>query len=308
MSHQPQPSPLAAAVRARQEALEHLASRNPARLSNAGFGYLQSLSADPAALATLFADAVFARAVSAGWRTALTGDTNPLLHTPDETAIIIASFLPTAKDLLHLAMACRRYSIKIVARPASTAAGFSAAAWSFAEEAARRWIDAAPAEQQAWAPRDGQQSWLQLMHEITVLRLPPQFSRSSRHFTELSSGPAWGPHSPRHIVEIARVWYGDDSDEEEDSETDRRGWGYRAALSDAIMRGGRHCAQFTFEFSNTNTMVGIVQAGSCPSAVLDAPRGCGPHLVDGNWFYCQGSGDTWPRRPDDPADGREDAR
>ena len=128
MSHQPQPSPLAAAVRARQEALEHLASRNPARLSNAGFGYLQSLSADPAALATLFADAVFARAVSAGWRTALTGDTNPLLHTPDETAIIIASFLPTAKDLLHLAMACRRYSIKIVARPASTAAGFSAAA------------------------------------------------------------------------------------------------------------------------------------------------------------------------------------
>ena len=71
-------------------------------------------------------------------------------------------------------------------------------------------------EQQAWAPRDGQQSWLQLMHEITVLRLPPQFSRSSRHFTELSSGPAWGPHSPRHIVEIARVWYGDDSDEEED--------------------------------------------------------------------------------------------
>jgi hypothetical protein len=66
-------------------------------------------------------------------------------HTPDETAITIASFLPIATDLLHLAMACRRYSIKIVAKPASIVTGSFAAAWSFAEEAARRWIaDAAP--------------------------------------------------------------------------------------------------------------------------------------------------------------------
>jgi hypothetical protein len=113
------------------------------------------------------------------------------------------------------------------------------------------------------------------MHDITVLRLPMQFSRSSRHFTQISSSPARG-ETARKIVEIVEVWDSDDSDEE-DSEIARRGWGYRAALSDAIMRGGRHCAQFTFEVSNPNTMVGIVQAGSCPSAVLNAPRGCVTH-------------------------------
>jgi|EP01046_Picozoa_sp_COSAG06_P016455 hypothetical protein len=43
--------------------------------------------------------------------------TNLLTATPDEAAIIIATALGNPVDLLHLAVACRRFALKCIAAP-----------------------------------------------------------------------------------------------------------------------------------------------------------------------------------------------
>ena len=111
-------------------------------------------------------------------RRAVRGITNLLTATPDEAALIIACALTDPRDLLRLALVCRRFFIKCIAAPShrrGPAASDAAAAeatemWSIIEEAARRWIANCTDQERGWVPRRGRESWLGLMWEVEVLR------------------------------------------------------------------------------------------------------------------------------------------
>ena len=85
------------------------------------------------------------------------------------------------------------------------------------EEAARRWVAGCSEQERGWVPRRGLESWLGLMHEVGVLRLPLAFGRAHADFTLSENGAV----------------------------ATRGGYDYRAAASKAVMRSGRHFAQFT---------------------------------------------------------------
>ena len=63
----------------------------------------------------------------------------------DDTLLHIAHFLPTAKDLMCLGLACPRFAAKIIAAPSSGGGGGAAPApapemLSIVEEAAQLWV------------------------------------------------------------------------------------------------------------------------------------------------------------------------
>eukprot|EP01046_Picozoa_sp_COSAG06_P049167 COSAG06_NODE_7511_length_2479_cov_8.699580_4_plen_297_part_00 len=197
--------------------------------------------------------------------------TNLLTATPDEAAIIIAAALGSATDLLHLAVACRRFALKCIAAPpppraaASASAAAAAAAaemWSIAEEVARRWIATGTEQERGWVPRRGRESWLGLMWEVESLRRGTVFGRSHEGMT-LSEGGA-------------RV---------------TRGAGgasfCRTTASKAIMRAGRHYAQFTV-VRGTAMFFGVIRPG------WDVEGGQDAHRVDGHCFYYTHSGTRYP--------------
>jgi hypothetical protein len=187
--------------------------------------------------------------------------TNLLTATPDEAAIIIAAALGSATDLLHLAVACRRFALKCIAPPPPRAAASSGAAaaaaaaemWSIAEEVARRWIADCTEQERGWVPRRGRESWLGLMWEVESLRRGTVFGRSHEGMT-LSEGGA-------------RVTRG-----AEDASF------CRTTASKAIMRAGRHYAQFTVVRGNF-IMIGVIRPG------WDVEGGQDAHAVDGHCFY-----------------------
>eukprot|EP01046_Picozoa_sp_COSAG06_P013317 COSAG06_NODE_803_length_12172_cov_16.477595_5_plen_322_part_00 len=199
---------------------------------------------------------------------------NLLTATPDEAAIIIACALTDPTDLLHLAAACRRFFIKcIIAAPppfgtAAVAPAQQAEAiemWSIVEEAGRRWIADCTNQEQGWVPRRGRESWLGLMWEVEALRRGAVFGRSHAGIT-LSEGGSVATNS---------VY---DSN-------------YRAAASKAVMRAGRHYAQFTVEHGYMHMWSGVIRPG------WDMEAGQKPqnaHVVDGHCFYYTGSGRRCP--------------
>ena len=60
---------------------------------------------------------------------------------------------------------------------------------SLVEEAARLWVAGCSEQERGWVPRRGLESWLRLMHEVGVLRVPLVFGRAHADFT-LSEGGA----------------------------------------------------------------------------------------------------------------------
>jgi hypothetical protein len=84
------------------------------------------------------------------------------------------------------------------------------------EEAARRWVAGCSEQERGWVPRRGLESWLGLMHEVGVLRLPLAFGRAHSGIT-LSENGAVATMSGENL-------------------------GVRAAASKAVMRSGRHFA------------------------------------------------------------------
>ena len=194
-------------------------------------------------------------------RRAICNAANLLTATPDEAAIIIAAALGSAADLLHLAAACRRFALKCIAAPSpprATASGSSAAAaaqqaemWSIAEEVARRWIVDCTDQERGWVPRRGRESWLGLMWEVEVLRRGAVFGRSHAEMT-LSEGGALATIGGTNT--------------------------FRTAASKAVMRAGRHYAQFTV-VSGTYMMFGVIRPGWDVEGAQDAQR------VDGHCFY-----------------------
>ena len=76
----------------------------------------------------------------------------------DDTLLHIASFLPTARDLLSLQLACPRFATKVIAAaPSGAAAGGAAAAapemLSLVEEAGRLWVAGCSEQERGWVPR-----------------------------------------------------------------------------------------------------------------------------------------------------------
>ena len=95
----------------------------------------------------------------------------PLLGdgTTDDTLLHIARFLPTAKDLLNLQLACPRFAAKVIPSPSvGAAAGGAAAAAApemlcIAEEAGRVWVAGCSEQERGWVPRRDLESWLGLV-------------------------------------------------------------------------------------------------------------------------------------------------
>ena len=56
---------------------------------------------------------------------------------------------------------------------------------SLAEETARRWVAGCSEQERGWAPRRDLESWLSLMHEVKVLRLPLAFARAHAELTRI---------------------------------------------------------------------------------------------------------------------------
>jgi hypothetical protein len=203
--------------------------------------------------------------------------TNLLTATPDEAAIIIAAALGSAADLLHLAVACRRFALKYIAAPsppraASSGAAAAAAAaaaqqaemWSIAKEVARRWIADCTHQERGWVPRRGRESWLGLMWEVESLRRCAVFGRSHERLTLSEDGA------------LATVDHGSS---------------WPAAASKAVMRAGRHYAQFTV-VSGFLMMFGVIRSG------WDVEGGEKAHSVDGHCFYETFNGHRYPGKHD----------
>jgi hypothetical protein len=114
---------------------------------------------------------------------------NLLTATPDEAAILVACALDSSTDLLHLAVACRRFALKWIAAPAAPPLPHAATAemLSIAEEVARRWVADCTEQERGWVPRRGWESWLGLMWEVQLLRRAV-FGRSHEWVTLLDGG------------------------------------------------------------------------------------------------------------------------
>ena len=135
--------------------------------------------------------------------------TTGLLTMTDDLLIHIASMLTAPTDLVRLQLTCPRFADKVCG---------SSEMLSIPEEAARLWVDGCSEQERDWVPRRWLESWLGLMHEVGVLRLPLAFGRAHAEIT-LSENGAVATKSARR----------------------RR----RTAASKVVMRSGRHSAQFT---------------------------------------------------------------
>ena len=105
--------------------------------------------------------------------------TTGLLTMTDDLLIHIASMLTAPTDLVRLQLTCPRFADKVCG---------SSEMLSIPEEAARLWLEGCSEQERDWAPRRGLESWLGLMHEVEVLRLPLAFGRAHAAITLSENG------------------------------------------------------------------------------------------------------------------------
>ena len=128
-------------------------------------------------------------------------------------------------------------------------------------------------QERGWVSRRDLESWLCLMHEVELLRVPLGFGRAHVDVT-LSAGEA-----------VA---------------TRGAGVGWRTAASKVVMRSGRHFAQFTLLEGDGDRVFGVIRPG------WDVEGAEGACDVDGHSFYYAYNG---YRQPDDSRwEGMQDAR
>ena len=132
---------------------------------------------------------------------------------------------------------------------------------SLPEEAARRRVAECSEQERGWVPRRGVERWLRLMHELERLRLPLAFGRAHGDITLSENGA------------VATKSVG--------------GYDSRAAVSAAVMRSGRHYAQFTVE-EGDSMLFGVIRPG------WDVEGGESAYRVDGHCFYDTGGGWRFP--------------
>ena len=181
----------------------------------------------------------------------------------DDTLLNIARFLPTAKDLLCLQLACPRFAAKVIAATGSAQGGAAAAPvmLSIVEEAGRQWITGCSEQERGWAPRRELESWLGLMREVELLRLPLVFGRAHASLTLIEGGAV-------ATKDVDGSWW--------------------CAASTVVMRSGRHFAQFTVESDDAFKSFGVIRAG------WDVELGTGAYIVDGHCFYHTANRQRWP--------------
>ena len=193
----------------------------------------------------------------------------PLLSggVTDDTLLHITHFLPTARDRLSLKLTCRRFSINcIAATSAESAEGEAAAAllWpevlSIVEEAGRRWVTACSEQERGWVPRRELESWLSLMHEVELLRLPLAFGRAHPSMT-ISAGGAVATKAPPQVE-------------------------FSPAASKVVMKSGRHFAEFTVLSTRAGIMFGVIR----PNCIVESNNA---YAVPGHCFYNTASGQSW---------------
>jgi hypothetical protein len=143
----------------------------------------------------------------------------------------------------------------------TAAAQQQAETWSIIEEAARQWIADCADQERGWVPRRGRESWLGLVWEVEVLRRGAVFGRSHELITLSEDGSL---ATRRGVVDYT---------------------GYTAA-SKAVMRAGRHYAQFTVV--GGSMFSGVIQPG------WDVEGGRYAHGVYGHCFYYTGNGFRFP--------------
>ena len=178
--------------------------------------------------------------------------TTGLLTMTDDLLIHIASMLTAPTDLVRLQLTCPRFADKVCV---------SSEMLSIPEEAARLWLEGCTEQERGWAPRRGLESWLGLMHEVGVLRLPLAFGRAHAAITLSESGA------------LATKSLDD--------------YHYRTTASKVVMRSGRHFAQFTV-MEGGYLFFGVIRPGWGLEGVLEAED------VDGRCFYYTGSGERCP--------------
>ena len=141
---------------------------------------------------------------------------------------------------------------------------------SVVEEAARLWVAGCNEQERGWVPRIELESWLGLMREVELLRVPLVFGRAHADFT-LSEG---GAVATKDL-------------------TGPDGYSWRAATSAAVMWSGRHFVQFT---------VAVVPVGSMLFGVIrpdhDVEGGADAFSVDGHCFYDTNTGSRFPGEND----------
>ena len=180
---------------------------------------------------------------------------NLLTATPDEFALGLACALLSARDLLSLRLVCKKFNIRCIA--ASGGGGAAAAEMlCIAEEAGRLWVAGYSEQERGWVPRLQRESWLGLMHEVELLRLPLVFGRAHAGLTLTEGGAAVATGSDN-------IW--------------------RCAASMAVMRSGRHFVQFTV-VQGSSMFFGVMRPG------WDVEGGLMADQLDGHCFYETASG------------------
>ena len=123
------------------------------------------------------------------------------------------------------------------------------------EDAGRLWVACCSEQERGWVSWIEGKSWLCLMHEVALLRVPLVFGRAHGSFT-LSEGGA-----------VATFGAGDDKEDGEQ----------RAAASKVVMRSGRHFMRCTVE--QGGVYFGVIRPG------WDEEGGVSAHWGDGHCFY-----------------------
>ena len=201
--------------------------------------------------------------------------TNLLTSTPDEFVLGVIRFLLTARDLLSLRLSCRQFNMRCIAAPAAgDGAAAAAPEMCIVEDAGRRWVALCSEQERGWVSHLEGESWLSLMHEVALLRVPLLFGRAHANLA-LSEGGA-----------VATMTVGG---------------GYtRAAASTAVMRSGRHFAQFTVLAGSNSRLFGVLRP------CWDVEEDSDPHFVDGHCFINTDGGSRYPGSID--WEGKQPAR
>ena len=130
------------------------------------------------------------------------------------------------------------------------------------KEAGRLWLAGCSEQECGWVPRRELESWLCLMHEVAVLRLPLAFGRAHGDITLSENGAV----ATRSVYDGGPAW---------------------SAASTVVMRSGRHFAQFTV-LEGSGMFFGVIRPG------WDVEGGEHAYAVDGHGFYYTNGGIRCP--------------
>ena len=113
--------------------------------------------------------------------------------------------------MLCLQLTCPRSAAKIIASSGGAAEDGQAAAapemLSIVEEEARLWVAGCSEQERGWVPRRELESWLSLMFEVGVLRVPLVLDRAHGDMVTVSEGGALDCDEGQFPTALGRLVY-----------------------------------------------------------------------------------------------------